>query len=142
MSDQDEEKILADARKLPISERVAHKSWKARGEAYDSISTACERALNEDDECFREFGWFMRASNAFAWLLLSHARPSCDIVWKGLQIATPNYFHALRRFRLCIFDAGSCLGKAASDANVAALDKALAAVVAYLGRCSDAHAER
>ncbi len=56
MSDQEEEKILSDARKLPLSERVAHKSWKARSEAYDSVAAACERALSEEDECFAEYG--------------------------------------------------------------------------------------
>lgn len=56
MADQDEEKILADARKLSFSERVAHKSWKARSEAYDSIASACERALSEADDCFAEYG--------------------------------------------------------------------------------------
>lgn len=56
MSDLEEDKILADARKLPLSERVAHKSWKARSEAYDSINSACDRALSEEDECFAECG--------------------------------------------------------------------------------------
>ena len=39
-------------------------------------------------------------------------------------------------------DAAPLLGKAAADANAAALDKGLAAILAFLGRCSEAHAAR
>lgn len=56
MADQDEEKVLADARKLPFSERVASKNWKVRSEAYENIASACKRALSETDACFDEFG--------------------------------------------------------------------------------------
>jgi alpha-N-acetylglucosamine transferase len=56
MADNDEQKVLADARKLPYSERVAHKNWKVRSEAYESIASTCSRAFSENDECFYEFG--------------------------------------------------------------------------------------
>ena len=75
MSDQEEDKILADARKLPLSERVAHKSWKVRSEAYDSIASACDRALSEEDECFVECGAGMASlkhspNHIFAFLVI------------------------------------------------------------------------
>lgn len=44
----EEEATLAEARQLPLAERVSHKKWKARGEAYDSIAAACERAFDSD----------------------------------------------------------------------------------------------
>ena len=75
MTDQDEDKILADARKLPVSERVAHKSWKARSEAYDSIASACERALSEEDDCFAEYGEPVVSSP-----LLSVAFITCPVI--------------------------------------------------------------
>ena len=55
MADE-EDRILADARKLPYAERVVHKNWKARSEAYEGIQAACERALTDEDDCFAEFG--------------------------------------------------------------------------------------
>ena len=45
---EEEEATLSEARKLPLAERVSHKNWKARGEAYDSIAAACERAFDSD----------------------------------------------------------------------------------------------
>ena len=37
-----------EARKLPLVERVSHKNWKVRGEAYDSIAAACDKAFDSD----------------------------------------------------------------------------------------------
>ena len=45
---EEEDVALAEARKLPLAERVSHKNWKVRGEAYDSIASACERAFDSD----------------------------------------------------------------------------------------------
>lgn len=57
---EEENRILADARKLPYAERVLHKNWKARSEAYEGIQAACERAITAKDECFAEFGKHLR----------------------------------------------------------------------------------
>lgn len=45
---EEEDVALAEARKLPLAERVAHKNWKVRGEAYDSIAAACDKAFDSD----------------------------------------------------------------------------------------------
>ena len=45
---EEEDVALAEARKLPLAERVSHKNWKVRGEAYDSIASACGRAFDSD----------------------------------------------------------------------------------------------
>lgn len=52
----DETKALADAKKLPIGERVAHPNWKARNAAYEDIRAACQRVLDESDPCLGEYG--------------------------------------------------------------------------------------
>ncbi len=62
---EEEEKILADARKLPYIERVTHKNWKARSEAYEGMREACERALSNEDDCFTEFGERQTCSNPY-----------------------------------------------------------------------------
>jgi hypothetical protein len=56
MADQDEHEVLAQARNLPFVDRVSHKSWKVRSEAYESIASACNNALDETDSCFDEYG--------------------------------------------------------------------------------------
>lgn len=55
MADE-EETILANARKLPLSERVTHKNWKARSEAFDDIRERCEGAFSNDDPVLIEAG--------------------------------------------------------------------------------------
>lgn len=52
----DEVKVLADAKKLPMPERVAHANWKARSAAYDDIKQACSRVYEDSDPCLNEFG--------------------------------------------------------------------------------------
>ncbi len=54
MADDDQELQLAA--KLPFSERVAHKNWKVRAEAYADIKAVCERAAGEDDPALADFG--------------------------------------------------------------------------------------
>ena len=54
MADDDQEVQLAA--KLPFSERVAHKNWKVRAEAYTDIKAVCERAAGEDDPALAELG--------------------------------------------------------------------------------------
>ena len=59
---EDDEAVLSEVRKLPLAERVSHKNWKARGEAYDSIASACERAVGDSDVA--EFGAIREAETA------------------------------------------------------------------------------
>ena len=59
---EDDEAVLSEVRKLPLAERVSHKNWKARGEAYDSIASACERAVGDSDVA--EFGATREAETA------------------------------------------------------------------------------
>lgn len=63
MADE-EDRILADARKLPYAERVVHKNWKARSEAYEGMQAACERALSDEDECFAELGELLHVTTS------------------------------------------------------------------------------
>ena len=52
----DEVKVLADAKKLPMPERVAHANWKARNAAYSDIGVACQRVYEDSDPCLNEYG--------------------------------------------------------------------------------------
>ena len=52
----DEVKILADAKKMPMAERVAHANWKARNAAYEDIKLACQRVYEESDPILTEYG--------------------------------------------------------------------------------------
>ncbi|GAX77872.1 hypothetical protein CEUSTIGMA_g5314.t1 [Chlamydomonas eustigma] len=55
MSD-DEVKLLADAKILPMTERVAHSNWKVRNSAYEDIKLACQRVFSDSDPCLVEYG--------------------------------------------------------------------------------------
>jgi hypothetical protein len=52
----DEAKVLADAKKLGFEERVEHKNWKVRSEAFEDIRTACTRAFSSSDQIFSQAG--------------------------------------------------------------------------------------
>ena len=52
----DEVKILADAKKMPMAERVAHANWKARNAAYEDIKLACQRVYEDSDPILTEYG--------------------------------------------------------------------------------------
>ena len=52
----DEVKILQEAKKLPMAERVAHANWKARNAAYEDIKIACQRVIEDTDPCLTEYG--------------------------------------------------------------------------------------
>ena len=45
---EEEDAVLAEARNFPLAERVSHKNWKVRGEAYDSIAAACKTSFDSD----------------------------------------------------------------------------------------------
>jgi cytoskeleton-associated protein 5 len=52
----DEVRLLAEAKKLPMSERVTHTNWKARNAAYEDIKQACQRVYEDTDPCLSEYG--------------------------------------------------------------------------------------
>ncbi|KAK9814323.1 hypothetical protein WJX72_004049 [[Myrmecia] bisecta] len=54
MADE-EVKVLAEAKNLPFPERVAHKNWKVRAEAYDDIKAGCQRVFNAEDPVLTQF---------------------------------------------------------------------------------------
>lgn len=52
----DEAQVLAAAKKLPLYERVEHKNWKVRSEAYEDVRAGCERAFSSSDPILDEAG--------------------------------------------------------------------------------------
>ena len=75
MMAEDDEAVLSEVRKLPLAERVSHKNWKARGEAYDSIASACERAVGNSDVA--EFGAIREAETILIVAFKDSALASC-----------------------------------------------------------------
>jgi cytoskeleton-associated protein 5 len=53
---EDEAQVLAAAKKLPLCERVEHKNWKVRSEAYEDVRAGCERAFSSSDPMLNEAG--------------------------------------------------------------------------------------
>ena len=56
MADDDDQKVLEAAKKLPLSEQTQHKNWKVRSQAFDAIKQTCDRALGDEDPALAEFG--------------------------------------------------------------------------------------
>ncbi len=52
----DEATALAEAKKLPFADRIAHANWKVRSAAFDEINVACNGVYDENDPCLQEFG--------------------------------------------------------------------------------------
>ena len=52
----EEVKVLADAKKLSMAERVAHAHWKARNAAYIDMQNNIERSFDISDPCLNEYG--------------------------------------------------------------------------------------
>ena len=63
---EEEAQVLAAAKKLPLFERVEHKNWKVRSEAYEDVRTSCERAFSSSDPILDEAGE-RNAAIAFLW---------------------------------------------------------------------------
>lgn len=53
---EDEAKVLADAKRLSLADRVEHKNWKVRSEAYEDLKARCDRAFSDSDPIFEEAG--------------------------------------------------------------------------------------
>ena len=52
----DEVKVLSDARQLSFADRVAHKNWKVRCEAYEDINSYCQKAFSDEDPVLSQYG--------------------------------------------------------------------------------------
>lgn len=52
----DEQKILLEARRLPLPDRVGHKNWRVRSEAWEDVRARCERAFSSSDPILDEAG--------------------------------------------------------------------------------------
>ena len=51
----DEAKTLSDAKQLPYADRVAHKNWKVRSEAYDDIKGSCQSVFSDEDPVLSQY---------------------------------------------------------------------------------------
>lgn len=65
----DEVKVLSDAKQLPLAERVAHKNWKVRSEAYEDISSSCQKVFSDEDPVLNQYGNFLQTICVFEPLL-------------------------------------------------------------------------
>lgn len=111
----DEVTVLSDAKQLPFSDRVAHKNWKVRSEAYDDIKSCCQKVFSDEDPVLQQYG-------------ASYIHPSmsrCIAGHRGLTSAV-----------------GSLFVKGTSDTNAAALDKCLEALLTFLQKANESHAAR
>lgn len=52
----EEAKKVAEAKKLPMAQRVDNKLWKIRAEAYDDMKATCEKIMSDDDPALTEYG--------------------------------------------------------------------------------------
>lgn len=118
MADEDAS-LLQTARGLPIAERVTHKNWKVRAEAFDDLKSTCERVFSSDD-------------------------PQLSSIGTGKVVGA----HQIRIYEGDGFlideipDAGPLVGKGVGDANAATADKALDALHAYLQKSNEAQAAK
>eukprot|EP00232_Nephroselmis_pyriformis_P008410 CAMPEP_0182876752 /NCGR_PEP_ID=MMETSP0034_2-20130328/14326_1 /TAXON_ID=156128 /ORGANISM="Nephroselmis pyriformis, Strain CCMP717" /LENGTH=510 /DNA_ID=CAMNT_0025009557 /DNA_START=53 /DNA_END=1581 /DNA_ORIENTATION=- len=53
---EDEAQVLAKAKKLSWEDRIAHKNWKVRSDAYTDMAAACQAAMSPSDPVLSEFG--------------------------------------------------------------------------------------
>jgi hypothetical protein len=52
----DDNKILEDAKKLPLAERVAHGNWKVRSAAFEDIKKSCDQLFTDGDAVLDQHG--------------------------------------------------------------------------------------
>lgn len=79
---EDEAKSLLDAKQLPFADRVAHKNWKVRSEAYDDIKASCQSVFSEEDPVLSQY--------CKTWLLHTVQSSACTIQARshhGTQVA-------------------------------------------------------
>lgn len=78
--EEDEAKLLQDAKSLPFGDRLTHKHWKVRSEAYLDVTKEAVWAENTASGVLKEFG---ERSSSFRALgaagLSSHSSPPCVV---------------------------------------------------------------
>ena len=52
----DEVNVLSAAKQLPFAERVAHKNWKVRSDAFDDVRISCQKVSNDEDPVLSQYG--------------------------------------------------------------------------------------
>lgn len=117
----DEAQVLAEAAKQPLSEQLAHSSWKVRAQALTSIQQKLSRAFSCEDAIFAEAG--ERQSP-----LLRRRRSRCLAAAHG--------------HLTCLPLAGPLLVKAVGDSNANVMDKAVETLVTYLEKADEGIAAR
>ena len=106
MADE-EASLLQTARALPCSERVAHKNWKVRAEAFDDLKSTCERVFSSDDPQLSSIGEGLSVRNARCSSLnvrrLAH-RPEvlAQVLWWERVWVTPTLQLLTRHWMPCM----------------------------------------
>lgn len=139
-----EVKLLQDSKKWPLADRVAHASWKIRSSAYDDMKAGLAKVYEETDPYLSE---------CCEWGVDSPDQPSrATAAWTGILISVEHWgtggpggrdgqVQVVDRDRRGL-PAGPVFGKAVADANAAAQDKALDALLVFLTKATEAHAGR
>lgn len=52
----DEVNILSAAKQLSYADRVAHKNWKVRSDAFDDIKNSCQQVFSDEDPVLNQYG--------------------------------------------------------------------------------------
>jgi hypothetical protein len=124
---EDEDDVVQQARGSPMPQRLAHKHWKVRAEAYREIAQAGEYADSVKQSPLSHFG----ARRLF---LLVAAR--CCV------IALARSRHLSHSHNRRVLPAAPLASKAAADPNVNALDAALDALAVTLRAADETFASK
>lgn len=132
----EENTVIEEARRKPLAERVEHKLWKVRVEAFEYIKSSCTKIVAEDDQSLTEFGTYGSLIDRM------------EVVDLGRSSAPSFGAGSTGSVGMCFPDGavdnflGPLLAKATTDTNAAALDKALEAMCEYLQKAGENHAAR
>jgi len=133
----DEAKLLADAKKLPLEERASHPNWKVRSEAFEDIKTSCTKAFSTDDPIFDQSGmlYILMTSGNGETKGASNPRPQLDDL---TDIHRFPFTHIHPSHSLT----GHVFSKGAGDTNANVMDKALDALCTYLTKSNEDQASK
>ncbi|GLC42611.1 hypothetical protein PLESTB_001118900 [Pleodorina starrii] len=124
MSDDKDVRELAEAKKLPLTDRVAHANWKARVAAYEDISAACKEIYDDADPRLNEFApLFPKAVS----------EPNAAAVDKALDALTAFLAKATEQHasRICERTCANIVAKCLS-ARTSTLTRALEALLLFI----------
>ncbi len=121
MADEKDMRELAEAKKLPLPDRIAHTNWKVRSAAYEDVTQACNEIYDDADPRLNEYGVQLFFAESVA--PTGHATTAA---------------HGAGVLR----NAGQLFAKAVGESNATAVDKALDALAAYLRKATEQHASR